>query len=273
MIKSLCIVISLTLAHTLGKCQEEIFFKVGYLPNNDYTLSQVTFTENNVKYIASEEFLKNLKNNGVANPTIRRDTSGLSSMSRTGAPIEEHYFPIEVEILISTNPALASGTVFHGWSIDGVTTVDSITSSTMSDAAKAALIGSAETMLNQIKYPERMIAIGESFEQKSPMTMPLSDVVMDIEVNSVFTLSKIENGIGYFDLDQVYTLKAATKNYEMALEGVGSGHIEYDVDKQFITKFYLDMEMSLAAELELFSIEFLTKSTTSQKTVIAGASR
>jgi hypothetical protein len=50
----------------------------------------------------------------------------------------------------------------------------------------------------------------------------------------------------------------------MELDRTGKGQIDYDIEKQFFTKFYLEMEMNLKTELEVFSIELQTKSITDQ---------
>jgi hypothetical protein len=266
----LLILLTITIASCKG--QEEIDFKVGYLPNFNYTLTQKQISENNVKYIASDEILKNLKNNGFENPTITKDTSLLKSISKTGE-LNGNDFPIDIEVLESTNPTFSKGTKLFGKSIDGKTKIDSISSSTMTEEKKKTLLPSMESMMNQIKYPNRKIKVGESFEQKNPMSMPIADVTIEMEINSIYTLKKVENGIGYFDLDQVYTIKSATKDYEMELDGIGKGQIVYDIEKQFFTKFYLEMEMNLKTELEVFSIELQTKSVTDQTTEIIKASR
>ena len=254
------------------KSQEEIDFKVGYLPNFNYTLTQKQISENNVKYIASDEILQNLKNNGIENPSIEKDTSLLKSTSKTGR-LNGNIFPIDIEVLESTNPTFMSGTKLFGKSIGGKTKIDSISSSTMTEEKKKTLLPAMESMMNQIKYPNRKIKVGESFEQKNPMSMPIADVTIELEINSIYTLRKVENGIGYFDLDQVYIIKSATKDYEMELDGTGKGQIDYDIEKQFFTKFYLEMEMNLKTELEVFSIELQTKSITDQTTEIIKASR
>ena len=105
------------------------------------------------------------------------------------------------------------------------------------------------------------------------MSLPIAEITIEMEINSIYTLKKVENGIGYFDLDQVYTLKSANKDYDMGLDGTGKGHIHYDIEKRFFTKFYLEMKMNLKTELEIFSIELQTKSITAQTTEIKKAAR
>lgn len=252
--------------------QEEIDFKVGHLPNHDYTLSQKQMSENIINYIATDEILQSLKNNGVENPTITKDTALLKSISRTGS-LKGNEFPINIELLESNNPTLVSGTKFFGKSVNQKVRIDSIFSTTMDDEKKMMLMTAMESMLNQAEYPTRKIKVGESFKQNNPMSIPIGNVVIKMEINSTYTLTKVNKGIGHFDLDQVYILKTEIEDYEIKLNGSGSGKIQYDIEKQFFTKYFLEMEMNLKMDLEPFSIELQTKGTTNQTTEIKKASR
>ncbi len=262
----------MTLAVTVCKGQEEINFKVGYLPNHNYTLTQKQTSQNIITYIASDEILGKLKSSGIENPTITKDTAQIKSISKTGA-LDGKEFPIYVEMLESNNPRLVSGSKFYGKSIQGTTKIDSISSPSMTEEKKRMLLPLMESMINQIKYPTKKIAVGESFEQKNPMVLPIADVTIEIEINSIYTLKKVENGVGYFDIVQDYIITSATKDYAMEVNGTGKGQIDYDIEKQFFTKFYLEVEMNLQTELEVFSIELQTKSITDQTTQIKKASR
>lgn len=252
--------------------QEKIDFKVGYLPNLDYTLSQKQISENTIKYIASDEVLQSLKDRGVENPTIKKDTTILKSISKTGR-IEGNEFPVNIELLESTNPTLVSGTKFFGKYIDQKIRIDSIFSTTMTNEEKMTLRMTMESMLNQVEYPNRKIKVGESFKQNNPISMPIGNIVIELDINSTYTLTNISDGIGYFNLDQIYTLKTEIENYEIKVNGKGNGQIQYDIEQQFFTKYFLEMEMNLKMDLDPFSIELQTKSITDQTTEIKKASR
>ncbi|TDS52416.1 hypothetical protein [Myroides indicus] len=252
--------------------QEKIDFKVGYLPNLDYTLSQKQISENTIKYIASDEVLQSLKDRGVENPTVKKDTTILKSISKTGR-IEGNAFPVNIELLESTNPTLLSGTKFFGKYIDQKIRIDSIFSTTMTNEEKMTLRMTMESMLNQVEYPNRKIKVGESFKQNNPISMPIGNIVIELDINSTYTLTNISDGIGYFNLDQIYTLKTEIENYEIKVNGKGNGQIQYDIEQQFFTKYFLEMEMNLKMDLDPFSIELQTKSITDQTTEIKKASK
>src|SRR5690554_5575151 len=265
--KKIYLLILLSITISSCKSQKEINFKVGYLPDMSYALTQKQITENNIKYIASDEFLQNLKDNGIENPTITKDTSLLKSISKTGS-LNGNEFSFDTELLESNNPTLIKGTKFYGKLIEGKTKIDSIYSSTMSEDMKNHILPFMESILDQIKFPHIKMKVGDSFELKNPISMPIADVTMEMEINSIYTLKKVSNGIGYFDINQVYNLKSASKDYIMDVDGTGAGQIYYDIENEALTKFYLEMEMSLTTELETFSIELQTKSIVDQTTEI-----
>lgn len=252
--------------------QKSIHFKVGYVPNYSYTLTQKQISLNKVTYYGSDEILQRLSDNGVANPTVINDTSFLRSESITGNQIA-NIFPVEVEVLESTNAILVSGTRLFGKSIDNKTHIDSISSPVMTHEQKGTLLPLMESMMNQIEYPDMRMKEGQSFEQVTHMTLPISDVTIEIEINSTYTLKNIKNRVGYFDLSQIYTIKSATKDYDMVIDGFGNGQIHFNEESQFITRFYLDMEMNLRTELEAFSILLESKSITDQRTEVNKESR
>src|SRR5690554_2902232 len=196
---ALILCISITIS---CQTQETIDFKVSYLPNLHYTLTQNQVSENKVEYKGSEEILDNLKNNGVENPTISKTSGTLKSISKTGELIGNE-FSLHIDLLESSNPRLKSGTKFYGKSIEGLTKIDSISSYTMTEENKNTLLITMESMMNQNKYPERKIKVGERFEQNNPMSIPIANVTIEIEINSIYTLIKVESGLGYFDLAQV----------------------------------------------------------------------
>lgn len=265
--KHIALFILLILSISLCTAQEEIDFKVNYLPNYNYISTQKQHIENLVRYIATDELLQSLKENGIENPTITRDTNLLKSIYKTGRLVGSE-FALEVELLQSNNPRLESGTKFFGKSIEGKIKIDSISSSSMSEENKKMLLPVMESLLAQIEFPNKKIKVGESFEQKNPISMPIADINIEMEINSIYTLKKVESGIGYFDIKQIYTIKSSSKDYQMQLDGTGKGYIEFDIKNQFFTKFYQEMEMYFKTDLELFSIELQTKSVFDQTTEI-----
>ncbi|MDH7445858.1 hypothetical protein [Aquimarina sp. 2201CG14-23] len=243
---------------------EEINFKVGFLPNSIYTQVQNQIVENTINYVASKDIIESLKKNGVSNPDTSKSNIVLKSIVRTGSTFR-NSFPIHIEFLESNHSVLKKDSKFYGKSEGGVTKIDSIISDKMTTDTKEMVRATMETMLNQIKYPERKIKIGESFENRTPMKMPVY-LPIKIEVESIYTLEKIENGIGYFNL--YHRIRSKTKDYRKSLVGRGKGTMKYDIEKNFFTKLYSEMEINVQAELEGFGVKLSIKSIADQNTEI-----
>ena len=250
------------------KNTDEIDFKVGYSPNFQYIQTQKQLVENAVKYIASDEILENLKINGISNPDTTKSYVKLKSVLRTGRELN-NSFPVNVEFIESNHSSLKKGTKLYGKSIKGVTKIDSISALDMTAKAKEAMLFTLENMMNEIKYPEQKVKIGESFENKTSMNMPIS-LPINIEVESIYTLKKIENGIGYFDLN--HKIKSKTKDYRKSLVGIGKGKIHYDIERNFFIKLYSEMKIDVEAELDGFSIKLGIESIADQNTEIQNIS-
>lgn len=252
--------------------QEEIYIKFGHLPNLQYTQTEESTIVFNLSFIASEEILQELKKNGVENPAFVEDSSRTQSLVTTGDLIG-NQFQIDIELLETNNPALPIGTKFFGKSIDGRVVIDSISSSALNAQEKELILNSMESILNQVQLPERLVKIGESFEQILPMTFPIGPMVLDMEIINNYTLTKIANGLGYFDLKQDMVLKSNFEDVEMRLDGTGEGHMEYDIKNQFFTKYAVEMEMNMTMELEEFTMELQGVTTMLQTSEVGKAVR
>ncbi|MDH2205485.1 MULTISPECIES: hypothetical protein [Empedobacter] len=257
----------LIIISTFCKSQEQIDFNIKYLPNYNYTLSLNQTSENSVKYIGSEDILLALKNKGIENPTLSKDTIILKSISKTGN-LKNNEFPINIELLESNNSVLTKGTKFSGKYINQKIKIDSIFSSIMTKNQKEALMKMMESVFNQVEFPNKKVKVGESFNQETTMSIPIENVNLEMNINSLYTLKNIENGIGYFNLNQEYSIKSKIEGYDAKITGSGVGKIHYDIENKFYKKYFLEMNMSLNIDIKPIIIEINSKSIFEQNTEI-----
>lgn len=246
--------------------QEEIEFKITYLPNHQYTFSQKQYTENIATIIASEEILEDLKSNGLENPQITRNTILIKSISRTGALTDE-VIPFEIEVLESKG-TLETGIKFLATATGPKVTIDSILSPTMTEEEKETLMASMESIMRQIEYPDRKIKVGESFQLKNPLSIPIGEKIIEMEITSVYTLTKVHNGIANFNLQELYTLKTEIKDHPVKADGNSNGHVEYDIEKQFFKSYFCDIDINMEMDFDYFLIELQGKIKFEQNTEI-----
>lgn len=72
----------------------------------------------------------------------------------------------------------------------------------MTKNQKEALMKMMESVFNQVEFPNKKVKVGESFNQETTMSIPIENVYLEMNINSLYTLKNIENGIGYFNLNQ-----------------------------------------------------------------------
>lgn len=266
--KKILLLILLSISIYSCKTQKEINFNVSYLPNSLYTKTQKNVTESYMKYIASDEIMQKLKEQGIENLSVTKDSSFLKYKTNTGT-IVGNEFPIVLEPLESEDPFMDNNSKFYGKSVEGKIQIDSISSTTFTQQEKAILFPILESMIDKVNYPKRKFKVGESFQQEDPLQLPLATgEAMDIMINSIYTLKKVKRDIGYFDLEQHYHFTSPLQDFEVEIEGIGKGKVKYDIEKQSIINYYVEMKSLLKSDLEDFSIQLESKIITEQTTEV-----
>lgn len=265
--KKLLLSVIATVAISICKAQNEINFNISYLPNQEYIVSQEQNLENIIKYSGTEEALQGLKDKGVENPKVTVNTVQLQSVLKTGN-LKGSQIPIELEFIESSDPNLSAGTKIYGNVIDGKIKYDSISSRTLNEEGKKEALSVMESLLNQTEFPDNKFKIGERFTQNSPISLPIGNLALDMDLDTTYTLTDIKDGIGYFDIDQVYIVKSNIEDYKINIQGTGNGKMEYDNEKQFYRKSLMNLEMDMSMNIGDINIEMKLKQKSSQSVEI-----
>lgn len=251
--RKLLVFVIATVAITVCRAQNEINFNISYLPNLEYIVSQEQISDNTIKYSGSEEVLQSLKDSGVENPQLMSETTLTQFNFQTGNP-KESQIPIELEFIESSDPSISVGTKIFGNIIDGKIKFDSISSPTLNEEGKQTALSVMETLM-QIEFPNKKFKIGDRFTQNSPLSLPIGNLVLDMDISTTYTLMAIKDGIGYFDIDQIYTAKSNMEEYEIKIKGTADGTMEFDNEKQFYRKYVMDLEMDMTMDIEEITME------------------
>jgi hypothetical protein len=88
---------------------------------------------------------------------------------------------------------------------------------------------------NQIRYPTEPMAIGTSFEQSTPLDIPLQGVgIIKGVVESTFKLASVEGDLATFEVAQKIGIESGSQAGDgTRLEGSGSGVIVYSFSDRF----------------------------------------
>lgn len=253
--------------------QESVQISPSFRPDTEYRLNMTNSTEYRMEYFGSVEFLSELTFRGVKNPLEVDRTTKSSIRQITGRVGEDGSFPILVVFDRSESSdgkvPLPDGTKMYG-RIDSLkrSRYDSVVAEGLSEEVRQSFMKTMQSLLDQTKFPDEAVSMGGVLRDTSYFSIPVMDMVMDMTILTDYTLKKIKKGNARFDISQTIAMTAALDDMPMTAEGSGEGRMVYDIDKEFMLYYQEEMEMSLKAVAEAFSIELEQASKITKETEI-----
>ena len=267
------VTILLTLFTCFSYSQNELIFKVAYNPSTKYSqvVKHTSFTE--VTYSGSDEFLKTLQESGVQNPTRTNAESTTESEFNTGKLTDGIHFPVTMKFIKTTSSdgkvPIPNGTVIYGQgAVGNMPTLDSIVSSGLSEDYKTNLLQAMRSTFSQISFPEKKLKLGEEFSQETPLSIPIADVNVEMNITTNYKLVSIIDRVGNFDIIQTYTLKTTLTKYPIKAIGNGKGSLQYDISNSNYITYQMDTDIDIDMKLEKFNLDVKSKSGFIQTTII-----
>lgn len=257
-----------------AQSNDEVIFKVRYNPSTKYNFNTEEKTHMQLKYIGSDEFLKNLKAKGIKNPKITNKKTNIVSICTTGKLYDSLNFPLTLEFVEMSssngkNEIPDRYLIYGHCPTDKMPTFDSVGSVGQSEEFKKKFIQVAQNLLSQLSFPEKRVKVGDTFALQSPVSIPFAGAALEMSITTHYTLLKIKNGIAIFDISQVYTVKSSTSEYDMKGTGTGKGKLLYDIANNYYSKYQMDIGMALNMKLSNFELDEKTKYESTQTSKIS----
>ncbi len=265
----LLIAILLTLFQT-SFAQSSINFETGFLPESNYRQSTKTINTQVMTYKGSKDVQRVLEAKGIENPTRNISTSDMDVAIQTGKMSGNGKFQMVFEYLRylkGDKSPLPPGTKLYGTAgLNQVPQVDSV-SGDMSAEFKESLIKGVEAIFENYKMPARQMKVGDSFEQVTPVNMPISGMNITMEIKTTYKLTKVQDGKALFKIKQTYTFRSDNLKFKLTGGGKGKGTLEYDVEKKFISNYQSQLKMDMKMDIEQITIVLNQVTEMSQVTV------
>lgn len=247
-----------------ASAQKSSVFEIKIQPQKKYTLESTTI--NNM----------NMDIPGQGPMTIMQDTKSPMTITAAKAdatgkvPVEIKYGDVVTKQLFNgqsqeQKSPVSGATITGTFDDNGKFNMDKVTGEGITDEMKTSINAMLETGLKQINFPKKTLAIGDTFDDSTPLKIPLGQLgTMNATIKTNYTLKKIENGIGFFDTKQVMTLDSDMKELNMKATGSGNGTVEVSIADKYIKKnaSALDMDMSVDAAPGM-TLAIKSKATTS----------
>ncbi len=244
-----------------------VLFKVQYKPETKYSEILEQSSHMTIKYHGDDAFIERLEDKGIKNPTVTDKSSKTLAEFKTGKLTDGVHFPLSMEFISTTSSdgkkVIPDGTIIYGKStIDSMPVLDSISSPGMEDDMKQVLLKTMGNLFTQITFPAKKLNVGDTFTHQLPVSIPIGGLTVKMNISTIYKLTKIDNGIAYFDITQVYNFTLDEFTTEGG--GTGSGQVKYDIANKFYCYYQETSDMNMKMKMQGFSMDLNSKSSYTQ---------
>lgn len=257
--------------------QKKVLLKASMVPNKVYKTEMSNQMDMVMNMNGDSAMMEQLSASGMKTPMVMKMDQDMFMTTKTGAlqadkriPVTMTYDKINVttnmggqESKQETNPfadAVIKGTTTG----DGKINVDTITGN-LDETMKANLKTIVNNIQGAIKFPENELKIGESFDQETPLVMPIAQMQVNMKVRAKYTLKEIKGSKAIFDLKQEITLDMNMSDtpYKITGNGSGTGVMIFDMDKKMMDKSDADTQYKIGMDINGMKIDVDCKAKTS----------
>ncbi len=255
--KYLLLTAALVLSISLS-AQDSFIFKYEFTPNSKYTTQMETNMTGLMDMKADEATMQKMAKNGMELPIKMKQKTSASLTSLTGdkdaagdIPVTLSYDKMNMEMSMNDEavpvPNVFEDTkIFGKYSSTSKLRIDSISGNNVLPNIKEIMAKAIEQVQLQILFPKHPLKIGDTFENEIPMNVPIANMVpIEMNVKTNYILKNIENGIAYFDIEQSLTLASNQENMTIQAEGSGTGKLEHDIKKNYMSRYETTLPMKM----------------------------
>lgn len=236
-----------------GFAQTSALFSPKYTPGQEYQLTQLTKSNVTMDMKADEATMKKIADSGTKLPLVIGSSTNVGTTTTTGTasgpsgsfPIQTTFTSVTLEQSLNGKDMATPGSALIGKQMTGNCTADGKAKfdSIPGTSTEAVTLNSAVKMINgvlqQIKFPDKPLKVGDTFLQEIPMAMPMAGINMEFTIKSTYKLTAINGNEATFSLDQSANMTFEKKEGAMAMlgtgTGTGDGTLKYNIAKNFIT--------------------------------------
>lgn len=218
----------------------------------------VTKSTSEIDFEGNEDLIEKIKSSGVQLPMIVSGTNDMRTTTTNGDYDRNMNFKTRtvydnviskqtmngVETL-KDSPML--GLVTEGFlDKENKLTVDTIISDKIDDHTRNLIKSTIGTFNQQIPFPDKPMKIGDKFDQKIPMQIPVAGLApVNVSINTTYTLLSVQEKIATFDVFQDVTMNTSNDKFNVSVTGNGTGQSRFDILNNSIRSLKTDLKMVL----------------------------
>jgi len=243
--RKIVFVVLLLITNTQIKAQTSVLFRIKYIPYHTYSATTKMGMNIEMDYDGDPQTLKQMKASGAKLPIIMKVETNLISDLKTRAFNLNHEVPFTMSIQQSKPqltingqatpvPDAASNQVIYGkYAQSGKIGIDAILGKTLTDSAKAAVMGLIKNIQANVEFPKLPLKVGDSFAQESDMDVPIPGFDAKMVMKITYKLLSITNGKATFNMDFLTAIDKKSAAAGMDMKGTGNGKFVYDIGANY----------------------------------------
>ena len=252
--------LSIIILTSLNSCgQQKLEFESKINPDKTYSLSMNMSSTNKVQYLTENPDLKDktTESNNSTKMTRITTTKGITDSGNFPATIEYGKIITTVNGNKTSNPI--SGTIVKGTYSDNKLNVKEVLSNDLDKKTKDGIKYALENVKPDIDFPKKPLKVGDSFEHKMPMNIPIEGAnPVKIDIIKTFTLKSVKENTAIFDLKETIQLSTQIEQTNVVANGDGNGIVEFDINENQIIKnnasFTIELNVKINDDITVNSI-------------------
>lgn len=283
--KTVTLFCTIVLLKLTAFAQQSVVFKVALQPSKIYTSTMNMLVDVSMDMKGTPEMMKRLKAKNMQLPLIIKGDNSMEYKMTTGALNENKTsFPVIIAYTKVNNNQSMNGKPmamprspllddkFYGQFTGGKFKIDSISGA--DDKMKEVLIKTMSSIMDQVKFPDKALVIGDSFSQEVPIALPIPGVNAQFIIKMTYKLAAIADGLAYFDLDESAAFNIngdaqAPAGMTGDGNGKGSGKCIFNIKSGFISVVESSLTYNYNMKIQEMSIAGTATAASSLKTTVA----
>lgn len=249
-------IISFIITSLTCSAQDGVAFKSYFKPNMIYKTTITTSSKSEVNFSGNQEIIDKMKASGTNIPMIISVSSEMITTTTTGEYSADMSFPAKIVYGKTTatqklhdqetrrEQPFSGLTIMGFYNKENKLEIDTMISETMDKTAMKIFRSTLDVGPQQIKFPETPLKVGESFEQKLPMKIPIVGYgAAGVVIVTNYKLVEINGSIAIFDVLSKVTMDVANDTPGVSATGEGFGVSEFDMINNAIIKDESELTM------------------------------
>jgi hypothetical protein len=245
------LVLLLILASLQMRAQDQVMFKLGYLPGKNYAITKdMKMDMTMTPPTGGGDIAMKMSSNSTSTIATGKADAGNVLPFKFSSKVNDTKLTMNGQDMPSAQMPNTTMEFYGKYLPTGRMQIDSVIGKKTDDSLKSMLNKMIDMVINGVKFPDHPLKVGETFVQEMPFSLPLPGVGgnnnMTVKVN--YKLLSIANNTAVFDLtetmDFTIDMAAQGQTVQMKMNGLGTGSLNYDITKQFFSTMTTNMNMT-----------------------------